>query len=237
METTDIIKEQGHILLPIGDKRALLDTGSPVSVAPEPFEFLGMICKVPTNIRGVTPQKMADLAGFPIDMLIGCDILSRYTVRLRWNDGCMDVGEDIPEGPVQSPLEALQGRPVFPVRLQGKPVKSILDTGAHLAYIDPDLVSGQAASGSRDDFHIDVGHYTTDIYTVPTVLDDTTINIEYGIMPNSLASCLGPDLDRAKISAVIGTQLLEHYDCTISWTRKIISWSQVNKYTSRETGQ
>lgn len=228
METINIIKEQGHILLPIGERRAVLDTGSPVSMAPEPFEFLGVRRSTPTNIMGVTPQTMADLSGFPIDIMIGCDILSQYTVRLRWRDGCMDVGEDIPESPIQSPLEILQGRPVFPVRLQGVQVRAVLDTGAHLSYIvDIERVAGQAPSESREDFHPYVGRYTTNTYTVPTSLDPAPVDIEYGIMPDSLGLCLGRELSKVNISAVIGTELLEHYDCTISWTRRTISWTRV----------
>ena len=227
METINIIKERGHILLPIGNKRAVLDTGSPQSMAPEPFEFLGVRRNVPTNIGGVTPQIMSEVAGFPIDIIIGCDILSKHTVRLRWRDGYMDIGEDIPDGDVPSPMETFKNLPVFPLSLQGNRTKAFFDTGAHLSYIDPERVAGMPPSGQRDDFSPYIGQFTTDIYTVPTSLDHTPLDIEYGIMPDTLKQMFGWVFAATNASAVIGTQMLEHFDCTISWPRNTISWTRI----------
>ncbi len=227
METISITKEQGHILFSIGDKRALLDTGSPTSIATEAFGFLGEQHNLPRNLMGVAPQTMADVTGFPFDILIGCDILSHYTMRLRWTDGYLDIGEDIPDGNLCTPLQTLEGLPIFPLHLQGAQVKGILDTGAHLSYIDPERVAGRSRSGRREDFHPCVGRFFADTYSMPTALDHSPVNIEYGIMPDGLAALLGIVLQLAGASAVVGTQLLEYFDCTISWPQKTISWTRV----------
>lgn len=227
METISITKEQGHILIPIGGKRAVLDTGSPGSMALEPFTFLGVQHNTPTNIMGVTPQTMSEVAGFNLDILIGCDILSRHTLRLRYQEGCLDIGEDIPDGTICSALQTFHGLPVFPLRLRDEPAKAFLDTGAQLSYIDPARVSEQAPAGQREDFYPYVGRFTTDTYTVSSFLDNTSVDIEYGIMPDALTQLLGAVLQLAKASAVVGTQLLHYYDCTISWPRKTISWTRV----------
>lgn len=227
METIAIIKEQGHILIPIGDKRAVLDTGSPGSMAPEPFTFLGVQHNKPTHIGGITPQTMSEVAGFNLDILIGCDILSQHTIRLRYQEGCLDIGEDILDGSICNTLEMSHGYPLFPLRLWDKPAKALLDTGAKLSYIDPAHVTGQAPAGQQEDFYPYVGRFTTDIYTVPTFLDGTSVVIEYGVMPHALALLLGAALQITQASAVVGTQLLQHYDCTISWPRKTISWTRV----------
>lgn len=226
METLSIIKERGHIILPIGDKRAVLDTGAQVSMAPEPFTFLGRTHTVPANLLGVTPQSMGNLAGFPIDIMIGCDILKDCTVRLRWRDGIVDIGDDVPDGKIIHPLELLQGLPVFPVELAGSGTRAVFDSGAHLSYIDPECVCGWEPSGEREDFHPFAGRYTTALYRVATALDPAPVEIEYGIMPDPLKQVFGMVLRIARISAVIGTQLLEHFDCTISWPRRTISWSR-----------
>jgi len=227
METIAIIKEQGHILVPIGDKRAVLDTGSPFSMALEPFTFIGVQRHKPTNIGNVTPQTMSDVAGFNLDILIGCDILSQHTIRLRYQDSCLDIGEDIPDGTLCNILEMRHGYPIFPLRLRNIPVKAILDTGAKLSYIDPVHVTGQAPAGQQEDFYPYVGRFTTNTYTVPTFLDGTSVVIEYGVMPNALTLLLGAALQITQASAVVGTQLLQYYDCTISWPRKTISWTRV----------
>ncbi len=224
METIRIHSEKGHILIPVGNKRAVLDTGSPQSMASEPFTFLGTQHTPPTNIMGVTPQKMAVLADFPMDILIGCDLLSHCTLRLRLREGCMDIGEDIPDYPICRRLETLMGLPVFPVRLHGEQTKAIFDTGAHLSYIAPERVSGQNPTGQRDDFYPFVGRFTVNTYAVPTTLDETPLDMEYGILPDAVQTLLGVAFTMARASAVIGTQLLEFFDCTISWTRGTISW-------------
>ena len=226
METLSIIKERGHIVIPMGDKRAVLDTGAQVSLSPEPFEFLGRTRTVPTKLMGTTPESMGNLAGFHIDIMIGCDLLSDCTVRLRWRDGFVDIGDDIPDGEIASPLELLQGLPVFPVELAGRQTRAVFDSGAHLAYIDPSWVDGCVPSGSRQDFHPFAGHYTTELYRVATALDHAPVDIEYGIMPDPLKEVFGTVLRMSNIFAVIGTQILEHFDCTISWTRRSISWSR-----------
>lgn len=226
METINIIKERGHIVVLIGDKRAVIDTGSPASMAPEPFAFLGRTRTTCTNILGTTPETMGDLAGFPIDIMIGCDILSDYTIRLRWRDGCMDIGEDVPDGQIVSSMKPLEGPPVFPVEMAGTQTRAVFDSGAHLSYIDPEWVDGWAPSGQRKDFHPFAGHYTTNLYRVATALDRTPFDIEYGILPEPLQQAFGMGLRMMGVSAVIGTQLLEHFDCTISWTRETISWSR-----------
>ncbi|MBK9138553.1 MAG: hypothetical protein IPM17_07305 [Verrucomicrobia bacterium] len=224
MHTMTILRERGHLLVRIDNRRAIVDTGSPISMSPEPFEFLGQSHSPPTNIMGVTPQKMSALSGIQIDILIGCHILSQHTVRFRWKDGLMDVGDDIPESPISAELSTLMGTPIFPLCLQGRPSKALFDTGAHLSYIDPDLVAGTVPVGERDDFYPFIGHFTAPIYRIPTALDDYPLEIEYGTLPESLQMMLGMAMRMSNSSAVIGTQLLEVFDCTISWTRRRISW-------------
>ncbi len=159
MKTMPILKERDHLMLLIGEKRAIIDTGSPASMSPEPFEFLGLRHSSPSNIMGVTSRKMSELSGFQIDILIGCDILSSHTLRFRWGDSVMDVGDDIQHSPILSEMDTLMGIPVFPLTIQGQRTKAIFDTGAHLSYIAPELVEAIAPSGERNDFYPLVGQF------------------------------------------------------------------------------
>lgn len=226
MITMPVLKERGHLLLLIGEKRAIIDTGSPVSMSLEPFDFLGSRHSPPSNIMGVTPHKMSELAGFQIDILIGCDILSSYTMRFRWIDSAMDVGDDILHGPILSDMDTLMGIPVFPLTIQGQTTKALFDTGAHLSYIAPKIVEGLTPSGERNDFYPQVGQFVAPTYRVPTALDEITLDIEYGILPDSLQMMLGMAMNMADATAVIGTQLLDHFDCTIAWTHQKMSWQK-----------
>lgn len=226
MQTMKILKERGHLLVWAGNSKALIDTGSSTSMAPAPFDFLGQREYPPTNIMGVTPQKMSDLSGIRIDLLIGCDILSRHTIRFRWREGLLDIGDDISDYPTSTELDTLMGIPVFPVTLRGRPTKAIFDTGAHLSYIDPVLVQGEYPVGQRNDFYPFVGQFTTPTYRIATALDNAPLEIEYGTLPDSLQLMLGMAMNMSDSSAVIGTQLLDAFDFTISWTRNRISWQR-----------
>ncbi len=224
--TLNIRQDGGHILLPIDDRIALVDTGSPVSFAGEPFSFGGESYSPPTNMMGVTTQTLSELAGFNIDILIGCDILSEHTIRFRWNDKCIDIGDDIPDGAIASRMETLQGSPVFPLDIGAIGVNAIFDTGAHLSYIRPALVEGIAQTGEKADFHPFNGHFTAPTYQVKTQIGIHDFDMEYGILPGLLQQAVNMAFQMSGSSAVIGTQLLEHFDCTISWKRKMISWSK-----------
>lgn len=226
MQTMTILKQRGHLLVLIGNSRAIIDTGSPSSMSPVPFDFLNQRHCPPTNIMGITPEKMTELAGIQIDLLIGCDILSQHTIRFRWRDGLLDVGDDIPDGPISAELETLMGIPVFPLTIRGRPTKAFFDTGAHLSYIDPELVERESPTGQQNDFYPFVGQFTAPTYRITTALDHESLEIEYGTLPDSLQTMLGMAMEESDSSAVIGTQLLETFDCTISWTRNRISWQR-----------
>lgn len=225
MQTFKIIKERGHIIIKIDDKRALLDTGSPFSISPRPFDFLGERHTVQSNFMGINTQKISEFLETPIDILIGCDILSQYTIRIRWRDGYIDFGDDIPDGKIHSRLETLSGIPIFTILLRGNKSKAIFDTGAHLSYIDPELIAGLSPSGQCDDFYPFIGRFRADTFTVPTTLYRDPVNIEYGILPDKLQMMLENAKALSGAQAVIGTQILDFYDCTISWNRDTISWS------------
>lgn len=227
MPTIQIENAGGHVLVPIDGKRAILDTGSPVSMANGSFQFLGRQRLVPRNIMGLTPEKMSELAGFQIDILIGCDILSEQALRIRWRDLCLDFGDDIPDGPLVSELTSVTGIPIFPVRIRGNSTRAIFDTGAHLSYIKPELVAGQEPSGRRSDFYPIVGQFVAPTYIVPMALDNSPMDMEFGILPDSLQMMLGLIMTMTGSSAVIGTQLLDFFDCTIAWGRNRISWGRV----------
>lgn len=231
MQTFPIIKEQGHLLLSIDGRRAIIDTGAPASMSTESFEFLGQRYAPPATLMGVTPRGMGKLAGFQIDMLIGCDILSQHTIRMRWQEGLFDVGDDIAGGMISMPLETFMGLPIFPLKLGGNPAKAFFDTGAHLSYINPGLVKNEGSTGQRNDFHPFGGHFVAPTYKVSTALDNDPLDIEYGILPDNLQMVLGSIMNQSDCTAVIGTQLLETFDCTIAWSQKIISWQRAKKMT------
>ncbi len=227
--TLTFIPDKGHIMLPLGDQMALLDTGSPSSISSRPFDFGGERHTTPTQLMGITTMVLSDLAGISIDILIGCDILSRHKIRIRWQEQCLDIGDDTPDGTMVDEMELVMGCPIFPLRIASNSTKALFDTGAHLSYILSALVSGVAQTGEKADFHPFNGHFTSPTYTMETALGDQTFAMEYGTLSGKLGADVALTLQMTNTSAVIGTQLLELFDCTLSWKEKRISWSSNKK--------
>ena len=226
METLSFEAIKGHMIVPIGDRYGLIDTGSPSSISSLPFELFGHRHSPPSNMMGITMEKISELSGIQIDILIGCNILSQQDIRIRWSEQRLDWGNNLPDYPLTMELKTLKGLPIFPLTIGSIVTKAIFDTGAHLSYIDPTLVVGKATWGKRNDFSPFVGTFTVSTYMMPTALDKSPINIEYGIFPESLQAILGSAFTESKASAVIGTQLLDYFDCMISWSQRTISWKR-----------
>lgn len=226
MQTLQFRKEQGHIIIPMDKRMALVDTGSPFSISQGHFEWCGRKHAPQTNFMGFTTQKISKIAGIQIDILLGCNVLSEQDIRIRWRDNELDVGSDIPDAPIVGKLSTIERLPIFPITLKGRDTRAFFDTGAHLAYIAPEIVKEDKPLSKRDDFYPFVGRFTVPTYLVSTTLHGITFDIEYGVLPDSLQGMLGMAMTKAGSLAVIGTQLLEHFDCTISWARQTVSWRQ-----------
>ena len=177
-------------------------------------------------MMGLTTKELSDLAGIKIDILIGCDVLSEYKIRIRWQDHCIDIGKDTPDGVTVDRMDSMMGCPVFPLRIGNRDTKAIFDTGAHLSYISPALIAGIPQSGEKEDFHPINGHFTAPTYNVETALGGKNFTMVYGTLPGILGMSTDMAMSMSGSSAVIGTQLLEYFDCTLSWKESTISWSQ-----------
>lgn len=224
----NFIAERGHILVPLESGHALIDTGSPFSLASGSFEFAGFSFDPPDDFMGLSVDSLSDLAGFRIDILIGCDILSQFTIRIRWHDRCIDIGDDLADGEIVCGMSALAGTPVFPISIGNADTRAIFDTGAHLSYITPECVAGMESFGKKDDFSPFIGHFTVSTYRLPTRLGSQVHGHEYGVLSDTMQAMVGMAMLLSGASAVIGTALLEHYDCTIAWKKGVISWQSRN---------
>lgn len=224
MHTLQITREKGHLLVEIGGRRALVATGAPFSLAETPFELLGRQHHPPVALGGWTPRRMSELAGVPFDIVIGCDILAAHTIRIRWNEEAFDVGEDVPEGPIASAMDSRMGTPMLALKIDGRPTRALLDTGAHLSYVAPSVVHGKDPVGERSDFHPVCGHYSVPTFIITVDLDGRPVPILAGIPPEGLRTLTEMELTALRASAVLGTSLFDVFDCTISWPRERISW-------------
>lgn len=67
MITIDFTEISGHILVPVAYGQALIDTGSPGSFAPAPFQFAGREYAPPAAMACFSPERLSELSGIQID--------------------------------------------------------------------------------------------------------------------------------------------------------------------------
>ncbi len=53
------------------------------------------------------------------------------------------------------------------------------------------------------------------------------MNLEFGTLPVFLKIVHGIVMSSIGIKAILGTQLLTKYNCTIDWNEEVISWDNV----------
>lgn len=225
MQTLTLFKEKGHPILEIDGKRALIDTGAPITFGECPIEFLGKKYDIQKDFFSITSEKASELAGIKFDITLGNDILSKQNIRFRWKDGFVDFGDDVPEGEIVLNYEDFMGSIIFPFKIGSIETKVILDTGAFLSYIYEDLVNVDEKVREEEDFHPLVGRYVTNVYKKQVKLNGIVFVHEFGVLPKTLALMTKMIFSATGAKAIIGTKLFEQFDCTINWQKQKISFN------------
>lgn len=224
MHTFPIIKEKGHIIIDINGKRGLIDTGAPITFGTSNLEFCGKNYTPSEKFFGHTTDDLSRLSGIKIDFLIGNDLLSKQKMRIRWKEGFIDFGNDIEMGDNIQKYNNFMGSIVFPIKISDKDTNAILDTGAFISYISDDLVTGMEKIKTVEDFHPLAGNYKTDVYKIPVNMNGRSIDMHFGVLPDQLKLMTFFIFDITNSSAVVGTEIFEHFDCTLDWENEEISW-------------
>jgi len=220
-------KVNSHIVVDHEGLNMLIDTGLMVSIADKPIDFIDRKYSALNSVMGVNIDMISKLAGFKIDAIIGLDILSNYKLRIRWNDGFLDFGQDVPDGKIVQKL-SYDICVIFPIKIDGIKTSGILDTGASISYVSDELVKNKTIINQKEDFYPLIGKFTTSIYEIPvSIYGRKTINLEFGILPGMLKIVHGIVMSSIGIKAILGTQLLTKYNCTIDWDEEVISWDNV----------
>ena len=144
----------GHLLILVDGKRALIDTGSPVSLGHVPeFDFLGNSWPLQSSMAGVSFDAICSLLGFQVDVLVGMDILMNYHMVIRSRLREITFSSTIPavDG-ASTELDYRMSVPVVTVEINGQSRKAFFDTGAKLCYFDEDAVGAFSVERTVADF-------------------------------------------------------------------------------------
>ena len=146
----------GHLVVRLPDGRAVLDTGSPITLR--------------------APEIVSRALGRPIRWIVGVDRLRRAPVLLDW------PGRRFVEGVPPEALAATGGdagggteiplRPAFGIFLipftdpAGRPAEAFLDSGAKLSYAPAEAVRALTPIGTERDFYPGFGEFEVAVYAL-----------------------------------------------------------------------
>lgn len=206
----------GHIIFEANKKTVLLDTGAPSSIGEGSLILCGEEFQLVSNYMGLTISSLSNLMGISIDVLVGADIIKNFDLIMDPSKECLTFSEEILVDGFKLPLDVFMGIPILEVSINETLVKAFLDTGAQLSYIDPDFVSEMKSIGQKEDFYPGIGRFTTETYELTTTLGDKTFSMKYGVLPELLQMTLM----MAGTRGIIGTKILDHFECMLSLKRK-----------------
>lgn len=183
MTTLPLKKSEGHFIITAGGENYIIDTGASVScscygqtevvigdrkfrVYPLPFERVG--------------EKISELVHMPIAGLIGLDIMEELgSMEISDEEGCVRFGaETAPaSGEHSFPFEMTTGFRVLlaGLKVNGRDIKVILDTGARIDYMDPAILDTSVAVSHERDYNPIIGFFEVDGYKATYSVGDRVI--------------------------------------------------------------
>ena len=183
MTTLPLKKSEGHFIITAGEENYIIDTGASVScscygqkevvigdrkfrVYPLPFERVG--------------EKISELVHMPIAGLIGLDIMEELgSMEISEEEGCVRFGaETAPaSGDHSFPFEMTTGFRVLlaGLKVNGRDIKVILDTGARIDYMDPAILDTSVAVSHERDYNPVIGFFEVDGYKATYAIGDREI--------------------------------------------------------------
>lgn len=183
MTTLPLKKSEGHFIITVGGENYIIDTGASVScscygqtevvigdrkfrVYPLPFERVG--------------EKISELVHMPIAGLIGLDIMEELgSMEISEEEGCVRFGaETAPaSGDHSFPFEMTTGFRVLLacLKVNGRDIKVILDTGARIDYMDPAILDTSVAVSHERDYNPIIGFFEVDGYKATYSVGDREI--------------------------------------------------------------
>jgi len=194
----------GHLVVDINGTRAILDTGSPMSFGSGTLSILGQPVHLMGAELGVSPEYLSEKVGTRIDALLGLDVLGSIYFEVDTAAGrCVFDTESRQVDGVRIPLGSMTGAPVISATIDDVALRLILDTGAHIGYLENDRLQGRRALGTREDFHPLMGEYTTEAHEVPIQIGELAMSLVFGTMPPELELLI----NMTDTDGVLGTDL------------------------------
>lgn len=211
-----------HIVFnsPKGDQ-ILVDTGAPVNVGhpgTQKLQIGDRQANVYSAMGAFNIPTIREGVGAKIDLLLGIDGLALHTVVIDDEKRIITFGEESAfTGWRWFPTTRKYGTTVRTARVFSKLFPVFLDTGsAGITYVHPETVAGLPVLEEKHDFFPGYGNFTTPVYRVPIGIDDLTMTLRCGVLPEGLSSTLLGVGEAKRI--ILGNEILKYADLGLDYT-------------------
>jgi hypothetical protein len=204
-----------HIIIQVGRKNVLIDTGSSISFGNQKtFSLMGKTVRLQPDIQGLTVEKLSGFIGDRIDVLLGGDFLGLMPFTIDFSGNTFQFHDR----PVRFSGKALKtelidGVPLVEVSIAGSPISLIWDTGAKITYLEAPILRGNPPVGKVADFFPFTGPFKTTRHEVPISVAGQEIVLQPGKTPKGLQGFL-TKFNEAKslnIKGLLGNDLYYHF--------------------------
>ncbi len=209
-----------HVIMELGNDVILLDTGAPQTVnSVGQFEFLGKIYHPTSNYVGVTVEGISRMLGKNITVLLGADILSKYTLTFDYSIQEISFSEKEYEFHGTSfPIDLFMNIPIVNLSVNGQQLKMFLDTGAKLSYIHSSILEGCPIESVEQDFYPGLGQFETNCYSIQARIGDIDFPVKFGCLPPLLQATLL----MAGTNGIIGSDFFHAFKVNLDYRNKVI---------------
>ena len=208
-----------HIILLFDNYKYLIDTGSPVTIAnSDRIEVFNTSYKTSTNYLGLTVEALSKSLGTNIDALIGGDILKNHIFKIDFKNKLFIILDKIDTNNKFIDIDLFMEIPIIEVEIDENRIRTFLDTGAKISYINSTYIENLKPIGRSQDFYPTVGTFETDIYRFPIIFNGLEIELTFGVLPIELEQTLS----FGNTNGIIGNDIFSYYSITFDYENKKI---------------
>lgn len=224
---------KGHPVVNLGGKGYLFATGAQRSVGNSPILLHRRDIDPKPSHQGVTVAGLRQRFGKELAGMIGCDLLSPFTVNFYPEDRLVRFSEAKVRGGITLPLSTINGVPVVEIEVSGRRLSMLLDTASAVTLLPEAVVRHSELQGRNLAFHPLAGTFHTHHYTMEVCIGDACRLFRVGIVPEALDYVLGPD----NIDGVLGVDVLQHFGLCLSIGERFVKLGRRSVSPARQRRQ
>jgi hypothetical protein len=198
----------GHLIID-DHQRILIDTGSPTSFHDTgQIDLCGDSYSVPQSIMNVTSEYLTTEVGCNVHGILGMDIISKHPILFDLRNNLIFVDDDAQYGSYLPSFKLPYNLICIEIKVNGKSVRLIADTGAKISYIDESIVEGLNPVDTKQDFSPLFGHFSTDIYECDIqFMANRPVILKFGVPPFLLSSFMST----MNVQGILGLDFFKLY--------------------------